>query len=258
MRWPHRYLLASFTRREVLNRYAGSAAGALWALAHPLALLGVYAFVFTAVFRVKLPPEFGAVGYTAFVAATLWPWLMFSEALEKGMAAVQDNAGLIRKVAFPHELVVFAAVLATFLVHGAGFLVVLCVLAAIGEPIRLAGLPWAFLLLVMLAVLTTGIAAALATVQTLLPDTKQVIGVLLALLFYATPILYPRTLVPESLRAAIDWNPLAWVAERFREVLFTGTGPTITDGAIALTAALALALGLALFRRVSPHFEDFL
>lgn len=258
MRWPHRYLLASFTRREVLSRYAGTAAGALWALAHPLALLAVYAFVFTGVFRVKLPPEFGAIGYTAFVAATLWPWLMFAEGLEKGMASIHDNAGLIRKVAFPHELVVFASVLATFLVHGAGYLVVLGVLAALGEPIRLSGLPWALLLIVLLAVLTTGLAAALATVQTLLPDTKQVIGVLLALLFYATPILYPRTLVPEALRPVIDWNPLAWVAERFREVLLAGSGPTPTDAAIALAAALALLLGLALFRRVSPHFEDFL
>ncbi len=110
MLWRHRWLLWSFTRREVLNRYAGSAAGLAWALAHPLALLAVYAFVFTGVFRIKLPPEAGAAGYTAFVAVTLWPWLMFADGLQRGMASVQANAGLIRKVAFPHRFLVYASV----------------------------------------------------------------------------------------------------------------------------------------------------
>jgi len=258
MLWRNRWLLASFTRREVLNRYAGSAAGVAWALAHPLALLAVYAFVFTSVFRVRLPADLGAVGYTAFVAATLWPWLMFAEALERGMSSVQENAGLIRKIAFPHQLVVHAAVLATFAVHAAGYLVVLVVLRLLGEPIHLAGIPWAFALLLLLAVGTTGVAAALASVQVLLSDTRQVVGVLLMLLFYATPVLYPSTLVPEPLRPWLGLNPLSWVTERLRAVLLAGSGPAPADLAIALGAALVFMLGMALFQRVSPHFEDFL
>lgn len=258
MLWRHRWLLWSFTRREVLNRYAGSTAGLLWALAHPLALLGVYAFVFTGVFRIKLPPEAGASGYTAFVAVTLWPWLMFSDGLQRGMASVQANAGLIRKVAFPHQLVVHAAVLATFAVHAAGYVVVLLVLRATGEPVSLSGLPWAFVLIALLAVGTTGLAAAFATLQTLLRDVEQVVAVAMTLLFYATPILYPASLVPAALRPVIDANPLAWIASRLREVLLSGSGPAPADLAIALGCAAALAAGLALFNRVSPYFEDFL
>lgn len=258
MIWRHRWLLWSFARREILNRYAGSAAGIAWALAHPLALLAVYAFVFTGVFRVKLPPELGAAGYTAFVAVTLWPWLMFADGLERGMSSVQENAGLIRKVAFPHQLVVHAAVLASFAVHLVGYLAVLLVLRLIGEPVRLSGLPWAIVLLAFLAIGTTGVAAALASIQTLLADTRQAVGVALTLLFYATPVLYPVTLVPEALRPWMGLNPLAWVAERLREVLLTGSGPAPGDLAIAAAAVILLVLGLALFRRVSPYFEDFL
>jgi lipopolysaccharide transport system permease protein len=256
--WRHRWLLWSFARREILNRYAGSAAGIAWALAHPLALLAVYAFVFTGVFRVKLPPEAGAAGYTAFVAVTLWPWLMFAEGLARGMDAVQANADLIRKVAFPHQLVVHAAVLASFAVHFAGYVAVLLVLRALGEPVHLSGLPWAFVLLLLLAAGTTGLAAALATLQTLLRDVEHVVGVAITLLFYATPVLYPAILVPEALRPWVNLNPLAWVTERFREVLLAGSGPAPVDLAIALGCIVVLALGLALFQRVSPYFEDFL
>ncbi|MBL0142255.1 MAG: ABC transporter permease [Betaproteobacteria bacterium] len=258
MIWRHRWLLWSFARREILNRYAGSAAGIAWALAHPLALLAVYAFVFTGVFRVKLPPEIGTAGYTAFVAVTLWPWLMFADGLDRGMASVQENAGLIRKVAFPHQLVVHAAVLASFAVHVAGYLAVLLVLRLAGEPLHLSGLPWAFVLLLLLAMGTTGLAAVLATLQTLLRDVKQVVGVAITLLFYATPILYPASLVPAALKPVIGLNPLAWIVERLREVLLTGAGPSPLDLAIALGSALTLAAGLAFFERVSPYFEDFL
>lgn len=258
MSWRHRWLLASFTRREVLNRYAGSAAGLGWALAHPLALLAVYGFVFQSVFRIKLPPEAGAASYIAFVSVTLWPWLMFADALDRGMAAIQANAGLIRKVAFPHRLLVEAAVLASFAIHTAGYLLVLVILRAMGEPIHLSGLPWALVILLFLALGTVGLAAFLATLHVLLRDVQQVVAVVMTLVFYATPVLYPASLVPDRLRPWIQANPLAWVVERLREIVLTGAGPAPADLAIAISALATLAAGLWVFQRVSPWFEDYL
>ena len=258
MGWRHRWLLASFTRREVLNRYAGSAAGLGWALAHPLAILAVYGLVFTVVFKVKLPPEAGAVSHTAFIAVTLWPWLMFAEALDRGMTAITANGDLIRKVAFPHRLLVQSAVLASFAVHTAGYVLVLVVLRLMGEPVNLWGLPWTLVLLALMAVGTMGLAAFLATLQVLLRDVQQVVAVLMTLLFYATPVLYPATLVPEQFRAWLRANPLAWVVERLREVMIAGSGPSTTDLGIALGAITLLAGGLWVFQRASPNFEDFL
>lgn len=258
MSWRHRWLLVSFTRREVLNRYAGSAAGLGWALAHPLAMLAVYGFVFTSILRVKLPPEAGAASFIGFVAVTLWPWLMFAEALDRGMTSISANGDLIRKVAFPRQLLVAAAVLANFAVHTVGYLLVLVILRLLGEPIHLRGLPWALLLIALLALGTMGLAAVLATLQVLLRDVQQVVAVLMLLLFYATPVLYPATLVPERFRTWLQFNPLAWVAERLREVLLTGSGPSPVDLGIALGAVAALTLGLWIFKRISPYFEDYL
>ena len=254
----NRFLLWSFTRREIADRYTGSIAGAAWALAHPLALLAIYAFVFTSVFRVKLPPEVSAAAYTTFVAVTLWPWLMFTEALQRGTAAVQANSALVRKVAFPHRLLVYASVLASFSVHLLGYVVVLLILRFIGEPIALRGAPAAAFLLGCLLVGTLGVAAFLAAVQVIVRDVAQLLGVVLTLLFYATPVLYPVSLVPPAVKPWLAANPLTPLAERLREILLTGSGLVAGDALIAIGALAVFAAGLWVFERLSPFFEDFL
>ncbi|QJR16467.1 ABC transporter permease [Usitatibacter palustris] len=256
--WRYRWLLWSFTRRELLNRYVGSVAGAAWAIVHPLALLAVYAFIFTMVFKVRLPEAAGGASYVAFVAVTLWPWLMFADGLQRGMSAVRANEGLIRKVAFPNRLVVYSAVASTFLVHLAGFATVLAVLAAIGQPIHASGLVVALALVAMLALATLGLAALLAALQVVLRDVEQVFSVALTVLFYATPILYPLSLVPEPLRSWAAGNPLATFAERMREALLAGSGFAPADAALLLGAILTFVAGLWVFERLAPYFEDFL
>jgi ABC-type polysaccharide/polyol phosphate export permease len=255
-RWH--WLLYSFTRREILNRYAGSVSGLAWTLVHPLAQLAIYAFVFSQIFRVGVPPGYPGVGYTAFVAVALWPWIMFSDGLQRAMGCVAANAGLIRKVAFPHRLLVYAAILAHCAVHLVGFLVVLVALRATGEPIRFSGLPTALALLVPYMLLATGIGAALAALQTLLRDIEHGLGVAMTVLFYATPILYPSSLVPAAIQPYLGMNPLAWFSERLREVLLQGSGLVAGDALVAAACLAVFFAGLWIFDRLSPHFEDFL
>src|ERR1700682_6540939 len=103
----HRWLLYEFTRREIDNRYAGSVSGLAWTIIQPLAQLAIFAFVFTQVFRAGVPAEYPGVSYTAFVAVALWPWIMFSEGIQRAMNAITGNAGVIRKVALPNRLFVY-------------------------------------------------------------------------------------------------------------------------------------------------------
>jgi ABC-type polysaccharide/polyol phosphate export permease len=250
-----RTLFVSFLKRELATRYLGSAAGLAWALVHPLTLLAVYHFVFTTIFRAA---SFGDVSFLLFVAVALWPWLAAQEALQRATVCIAHYAALIRKVAFPHELAVYATVAATLLLQFAGYLSVLLVLWAFGESVRLEGLLIAIPLWLVLAVALTGIALFLAALQVFLRDVEHVLVPVMMILMYLTPILYPLSLVPTSVRPWIAANPFAWLVDRLRDALVEGKLGLHWADAIAVLLAGGLFLGGRwVFRRLSPHFEDF-
>jgi lipopolysaccharide transport system permease protein len=251
----NRALFASFFRRELATRYLGSTSALLWAFLQPLLMLAVYHFVFTSVFRAG---AFGRTSFLLFVAVALWPWIAASEGLTRAVTAVPAHGALIRKVAFPHELVVYASVAATFALHAAGYLVVLFALAALGEPVRFEGLLLAVPVWATLALAVTGVALALAALQVFVRDVEHVLAPLLAIFMYLTPILYPLALVPEAMRPWVAANPFGWLVDRLRDALLEGRVAPQWGDALALAVAVALFLaGRWFFRRLSPHFEDF-
>jgi len=251
----HRALFTNFFRRELFSRYLGSVTGLAWAFVHPLALLAVYHFVFTTVFRTG--PMNGR-SFLLFVAVALWPWLAAQEALQRGTVSIAGYAGLIRKVAFPHELVVYASVAATFALQFVGYIVVLVVLALFGEPVRFEGLLLAVPLWIILALAVTGLALALAALQVFIRDVEHILMPLLMILMYLTPILYPLSLVPDRIRPWVAANPFGYLVDRLRDALLDGRLAVGWGDAIALAVALAIfAGGRSIFLRLSPHFEDF-
>ena len=250
-----RALFANFFRRELTTRYLGSYTGIAWALIHPLALLAVYHFVFTTVFRAG---AFGGSSFLLFVAVALWPWLAAQEALQRATISIGAYAGLIRKVAFPHELVVYASIAGTLVLQFAGYILVLAVLAAFGEPVRFEGLLIAVPLWLVLGIAVTGVALLLAALQVFIRDIEHILMPVLMILMYLTPILYPLTLVPETMRPWVAANPFGWLVARLRDALLDGKLGLHWDDAVAVLVAAALFFaGRAVFRRLSPHFEDF-
>ena len=250
-----RALFARFFRRELFARYLGSITGLAWAFINPLALLAVYHFVFTSVFRAG---AMDGKSFLLFVAVALWPWLAAQEALQRGTGSIGSYAGLIRKVAFPHEIIVYASVGATLLLQFAGYLVVLVVLALFGEPVHFEGLLLAVPLWIILAVAITGLTLALAALQVFIKDVEHILLPVLMILMYLTPILYPLSLVPENMRPWVAANPFGYLVDRLRDALLDGRLAVHWGDAAALAVALALfAGGRWIFLRLSPHFEDF-
>ena len=257
-RWPSprdRALFLHFLRRELTSRYLGSVTGLAWALLAPLALLAVYDFVFTNVFKAT---SFAGASFLAFVAVALWPWLAAQEALMRGTLCLPGYAGMIRKVAFPHEIVVLASVAATFALQFAGYVGVLAVLAVAGQGIHVAGLALALYVWLVLLIAVAGLAFALSAVQVFVRDVEHVLAPILMILMYLTPILYPLSLVPESLRGIVAANPFGWAVARLRDGLLDSRLALQWGDALALGVAVLLFLaGRFVFARLSPHFEDF-
>src|ERR1700676_2798893 len=235
----HRALFANFFRRELFSRYLGSISGLAWALLHPLALLAVYHFVFTTIFRAG---AMNGKSFLIFVAVALWPWLAAQEALQRGTVSIAAHAGLIRKVAFPHEIVVYASVAATLALQLVGYLVVLIVLA----------------LWIVLGVAVAGLSLALSALQVFIKDVEHILMPVLMILMYLTPILYPLTLVPEGMKPWVAANPFGYLVDRLRDALLDGKLALQWGDAVAVIVALALFVaGRWVFLRLSPHFEDF-
>ncbi|MBU6485282.1 MAG: ABC transporter permease [Betaproteobacteria bacterium] len=250
-----RALFANFYRRELTLRYLGSTTGFAWALVHPLVLLGVYHFVFTSIFHAT---GFAGQSFLAFVAVALWPWLAAQESMQRGTISIAGYSGMIRKVAFPHEIVVYASVAATFTLQLIGYLVVLVVLKASGEAIHLRGLLIALPVWVIVLVGVTGVVLFLSALQVFIRDIEHILMPVLMILMYLTPILYPLTLVPASLRPWVALNPFSWMVGRLRDALLEGRMALHWADAAAVVVSIAVFVGgLAVFRRLSPHFEDF-
>jgi lipopolysaccharide transport system permease protein len=251
----HRALFANFFRRELFARYLGSSTGLAWALLQPLALLAVYYFVFTTVFRAGV---MNGKSFLLFVAVALWPWLAAQEALTRGTVSVGSYAGLIRKVAFPHELIVYASVAATLTLQFAGYIVVLVVLALFGESVRFEGLLLVLPIWIVLAVAVVGLALGLASLQVFIKDIEHIMIPVLMILMYLTPILYPLSMVPDEMKPWVAANPFGYLVGRLRDALLDGNIALEWSDAVAATVAIALFLGGRwTFMRLSPHFEDF-
>ncbi len=252
-----RWLLANFLKREVESRYTGSVGGIFWALANPLVQLALYAVVFGVLLRA--PAEaLGGWRFPAFLAIALWPWLMFGDSVRRAMDCLPANGSLIRKVAFPHELLVVAAVGGTFIIHALGWAAVLVALRLWGEPVSFAGLVLALPLLAAQFAFTLGVGAFLAALQVVLRDVEQAVGLALTVVFYATPIVYPLALIPPPYRDWLALNPLAYVVTRYRDLLAGAGGWQGGDLGVLVASLATLFAGLWVFRRISPWFEDLL
>jgi ABC-type polysaccharide/polyol phosphate export permease len=250
-------LLVRFTERDVLSRFSGSAFGLFWALASPLMLLAIYAFVFGQLFKTRMG-DLSADSYIVFLALALWPWMMFADGVMRALQSIQANAPLVKKVAFPHLLLVLAAVNSVFLVHVAGYIAILMLLIATGNTLHAAGIPSALLAIATLYLLAVGAGAFLAALQTLLRDVEQVVAPALMMLQFLTPVLYPVAIIPEAYRHWFTWNPLTAVMQQLRDGFLLGTAPQFADLSMLVAGLVVAMVGVGFFARLSPYFEDFL
>ena len=244
--------------RAVRTDYLDNLTGFAWLVIQPLLLLAVYAFVFTTIFKARIPAA-AEMGFVPFLAVAFWPWTAFSESVLRASGAVTSNAALIGKVAFPTELLPLSTVAATFLMHLAGYLAVLIVLQLLGTTIHWLGLLAALPVLLLLGLLACALALFASALQVFLRDVAQILPPLMTFWFFTTPILYSASLLPPQWAAVMQFNPMTWYVDRLRGFLLFGDfGMGVADLVVPLLTLLMFGLALIFFRRFSPHFEDFL
>ena len=252
--WQYRGLVADFARRELKGKYKGSVLGSLWALVNPLATLAIYSVVFGFFLRFS-PPVAGngeLQNFPIYLFTGLVVWNFFYAVSTGSMAALVGAGPLLRKIYFPPFAPVIGNALATTqqIAIEIGLLLVVYVVA-LNVAWTLLLLP---VLLVLLAAFSLGVGLLLAMLNAHLRDIGYIVQVLLNLLFYAAPIIYPITYV-EDLYAEHPWlriyelNPITRFVEAFRDVLYHLTWPPLWQlGYLLVVSVGVLALGWRFFQ----------
>ncbi len=251
-------LFRQLVSREIRTNYLENLTGFAWLIIQPLMLLAIYAFVFTTIFKARIN-DTGGVGFVPFLAVAFWPWTAFSEAILRSSNCISANAALIGKVAFPSELLPLSTVTATFLMNMTGYLAVLVVVQLLGTDIKWLGLLAAIPLLFLMFLLSSGIALFASGLQVFVRDIAQILPPLMTFWFFSTPILYSSSLLPPEFAQVLKLNPMTWYIERLRDFLLFGNYQLSPgDLIVPVLSVLLFWMSLLFFRRVSPHFEDFL
>jgi ABC-type polysaccharide/polyol phosphate export permease len=215
----------------------------------------LYSAVFSVILRV--PKEPGFASFPEFLMAGLLPWMAIQEGISRSASALPDNAVMVKKAVFPIETLVMSAVLAAVVNQLVAFFIFGVYLLFIGHLSL-----WALLAVPALALqilLTYGIGCLAATVTAFVRDAGHAIGILLTVVFFATPIVYPASMVPERFRPMLDANPIthlvAWYRAAFTLHELPAPGSVVYLAVFSVSAAL---LGGLLFLRARPHFADLI
>ena len=252
----YRGLIQSLVARELTARYRGSVLGFFWSFVNPLLLLSIYSFVFAKI----LPPNATADNrpYEVFMFCGILPWTWFSSSILESANVLISGGNLIKKVLFPAEVLPIVTVLANMVHFFLGLPILVLFLIYYQRPLDPLELLWfpVIVFVQLLVLLGLGLLAAALTVH--FRDLKEILGNLLTLWFFSTPIIYPMSAVPEPYRWIINLNPMTHLAISYQEVLFY-IGP---HGhwrwliALLLGAICTFFIGYFVFDRLRDSFAE--
>jgi ABC-type polysaccharide/polyol phosphate export permease len=262
----HRSLLMTLTRRELTARYRGSTLGFFWSLVNPLLLLVVYSLVFSVIFHPRDLTVQVYGPYALFLATGVIPWIWVQTAWLEGANSLLANAGLIRKAAFPAEILPVVSVLANLfhLMLALPILVAAFVVTAMVVPeTTIVTFEWTAVLLPLLVLLqvpmVVGLALATSALNVHFKDVRDILQNLMTLLFFSTPILYTMKSVEEFRPVwwAIRINPFTAFTLAYQEAMFFGRvpGPCLWAEMVGVSA-LFLAGGCWFFHRLSETLVE--
>jgi len=255
----HRNLLYLLSLKELRTRYKKSVLGWAWSLLNPLSQMAIFSVIFLYVF-VQPPPvgdPSGLRNFPLYFLSGALPFNFFTIGVGVSIGSVQGGAGLIKKVQFPHEHLVFSVIVAQFVTLLIELLMLSTALAIAGQNV----LPWVpalLLVLGLLALFTTGVALMLSAANVFFHDVNYLWGILAQILFYATPVIYnPAALSTTWLRLVALYGPTGSFITAIHNIVYDQRIPTnIRMLQLTVLAVGVFFLGSTIFNRLSPRFAE--
>ena len=255
-------LLWNLTLRELRAKYRRSFLGWAWSMLNPLSNMLIYWFVFGVVFGATAPTGHpsGVNNYALYLLAGILPWGFFSLVTNLGLGSLIGNAGLVRKVFFAWETLVFAQVIFSFVQFCIEMSLLCVALILVGSPI-LPWIPVAFLMMLMLAVYAAGFALAVSVGAVFFRDLRYLWTILIQVMFFATPIIYTPDRLDGKLFPLLEfilhWNPMAVFIQSFRHLLYSGRAPEFGHIVyLACASVVSFVSGWAIFVKLSRRLAE--
>lgn len=250
--YGYRELLKTNIKKDIRGKYKGSFLGVLWSFINPLLMTLVYAIVFPYLMRGA-----GYEHYTTFLIIGILPWNWFTTSIAQGTFTILGNAGIIKKVYFPREILPISVVvsgLVNFLISCL-VMALFIIFSGIGFNIYLIYLP---LVIMTQFLFTLGIVFITSAINIYIRDLEYIINFIIQMLFYATPILYSMDMFTGSrIGTIIQFNPMTPIINSYRNILYWGVTPQIKSLIFVLIGSIFLCfIGLKIFRRLSKGFAE--
>jgi len=245
-------LVKHLAMREIKARYKQSFLGLLWVVLNPFFQMVILSFVFSNI--VKFPSL--GIPYPVFLYAGLLPWVYFSTAIGASMSVLIDNSPLVKKIYFPREILVFAALIAKtfdFFLSSILFIALLLYFKITFTWYMLIFIP----IFLIQFLFMYGLGLLLSALNLFYRDVQFLFNLILTLWFYLTPVIYATEFFPEQYRWIFKINPMSVFINAYRQVLFTGTMPNIGSLGIGIGISIGLFAGsYLLFKRLEGIFAD--
>ncbi|HUV28555.1 MAG TPA: ABC transporter permease [Anaerolineales bacterium] len=250
--FSHYDLVLAWADRTIRGRYQQSTFGWLWALFQPIATVAIFTIVFTRF----VPIDTGDVPYVLFSYTAVVPWTFLATSTTDMSASLVQNMNLVTKIYFPREILPIAVMLARFMDFGisAAVLVVLFIFS----DLQLSAVPLLYLPLILLIqlALILGVGLLSSALNVFYRDVDPILKLFIQLWFYASPIIYPVSMVPEALQPYYFINPMAGIIVGYRDVLLYGNSPGLYLLPAAAISFTLLVTGFWFFKRVESQFAD--
>jgi len=252
----YRGLIQSLVARELKARYRGSVLGFFWSFINPLLLLLIYSFVFAVVLPGTHPAEIEP--YALFMFCGILPWTWFSSSLSESANVLIGHGNLIKKVLFPAEILPIVTVLANMVHFFLGLPILIAFLIYYQRSISVAEIFWFPVIVGVQLVFTIALSLFLSAMTVHFRDLKDLIGNVLTLWFFATPIIYPMHLAPADMQWLLNLNPMTHIMRSYQQVMFF-EGPLGHQKYLAIVGVLSILLFLAgyfVFDRLRDTFAE--
>jgi len=256
--WRNRGLIRVMVRRDVLGRYRGSFGGSFWTVMNPLLLMLTYFFVFGFIMQSKFPGDPSREGFALYYLAGMLPWLAFSEAVGRSPSVMLEHRNFVKKLVFAVETLPVNLVVAGIVSEFFAIILYCIFLLVVHRPIP-ASILWLPMLLIPQVLFTTGVSWFLAALGVFVRDLGQILGYLLTIWFFATPICYPEQSLPEMLRPYARKNPIFVLVEGYRDIFLHNQAPAFPSWwKLMVVAAIVFVLGHAWFYKLRKSFADII